>query len=62
MFFFISVSAVNFKIGFFMGAGQVIGSFFGSHMVLSKGDKIVRPVFISVCLIMTFKLIYDRIT
>jgi uncharacterized membrane protein YfcA len=58
MCFFAYIGAVDLALGLAMGAGQIIGSFAGSHLVLNKGDKIVRPVFITVCFIMTTKLLY----
>jgi uncharacterized membrane protein YfcA len=60
MFFFINLGAVDFTLGLAMGVGQIIGAFVGSHVVISNGDKIVRPVFITVCCVMTTKLIYEE--
>lgn len=59
LIFFISLGSVDYSLGLMMGAGQIFGSIIGSKIVMKKGDKIVRPVFISVTLIMTFKLIYE---
>ncbi|MBJ7538743.1 TSUP family transporter [Marinomonas transparens] len=60
LFFFIGIASVDYRIGLAMGAGQVIGSYIGSKFVIAKGDKIVRPVFIAVTLLMTSKLIYEK--
>ncbi|TDO98876.1 TSUP family transporter [Marinomonas balearica] len=62
LFFFLGISAVDYRIGLAMGAGQVIGSVVGSKVVISKGDTIVRPVFITVTLLMTSKLIYEELS
>lgn len=59
---FIFMGMVNFKLGLAMAAGQVIGSYLGSHTVLNNGDKIVRPVFIVITSLMTIKLLYDGFT
>jgi uncharacterized membrane protein YfcA len=59
LIFFIGLGAVDYSLGFIMGAGQILGSIIGSKMVIKNGDKIVRPIFISVTLIMTCKLIYE---
>lgn len=59
LIYFMYIGKVNFIYGFTMGAGQIFGAFAGSHVVLKNGDRIVRPVFISVCLIMTGRLIYN---
>lgn len=59
LLFFIGLGYVDYKLGLIMGAGQIIGSITGSKMVINYGDKIVRPIFIGICLIMTIKLIYE---
>lgn len=59
LFFFIMISSVNYKIGLLMGLGQILGSVLGSKIVIRNGDKVVRPVFITVTLLMTIKLIYE---
>ena len=59
LLFFVSLGSVDYTLGLIMGGGQILGSIIGSKMVMKNGDKIVRPVFISVTLIMTFKLIYE---
>jgi len=59
--FFMSLGYVDYTLGLIMGAGQIIGSLTGSKIVINNGDKIVRPVFISVTLIMTIKLIYEMV-
>lgn len=50
---------VLFAAGFVMGAGQLIGARLGSRMVVKRGAKFIRPVFISVALAITGKLLYD---
>jgi hypothetical protein len=42
-----------------MGVGQVLGARMGSRMVIARGTKFIRPVFISVVLALTMKLLYD---
>ncbi len=59
---FVWLSQVDYQIGLIMGAGQIIGSIIGSKCVFSLGNKLVRPVFISVTLIMTTKIIYENVT
>jgi uncharacterized membrane protein YfcA len=56
LLFFIGLGAVDYRLGLVMGAGQIIGSVMGSKLVIRNGDKIVRPVFITVTLVMTAKL------
>lgn len=59
LIYFVYIDKVNFVFGLTMGAGQIFGAFIGSHVVLKNGDRIVRPVFIAVCLGVTGKLIYN---
>ncbi|MGE5314325.1 MAG: TSUP family transporter [Acidobacteriota bacterium] len=51
---------VLFGSGLAMAAGQMIGSEIGSHLVLKKGTQFIRPIFITMVLATTLKLIYDR--
>lgn len=50
---------VNYGAGITMGVGQLIGARIGSGMVMTRGTKFIRPVFISVVLTLTAKLLYD---
>jgi uncharacterized membrane protein YfcA len=51
---------VLFGSGIAMAIGQMIGSQIGSMLVLKKGTNFIRPIFIAMVLLTTFKLIYDR--
>ncbi|WP_104398691.1 TSUP family transporter [Vibrio penaeicida] len=59
LLFFIGLGSVDYTLGLVMGAGQILGSVVGSKIVIHNGDKVVRPVFITVTLLMTVKLIVD---
>jgi hypothetical protein len=50
---------VSFAAGLTMGAGQLLGARLGSRMVVAKGAKFIRPVFLAVVLALTLKLLYD---
>lgn len=50
---------VDYVAGTIMGVGQLIGARFGSRMVMTRGTKFIRPVFITVVLTLTGKLLYD---
>lgn len=50
---------VNYFAGTVMGIGQLIGARIGSGMVMTRGTKFIRPVFITVVLLITVKLLYD---
>ena len=57
---FIWLGSVDYQLGLIMAGGQIIGSVIGSKCVISYGNRLVRPVFISVTLIMTSKLLYEN--
>lgn len=50
---------VNYEAGTIMGVGQLLGARFGSRMVMARGTHFIRPVFITVVLALTGKLLYD---
>lgn len=58
--FFLASGKVYFLAGLVMGAGQLTGARLGSHMVIKKGTGFIRPIFISVVLILAAKLVYDN--
>lgn len=59
MLVFVLAGQVNYLAGTVMGVGQLLGARVGSGMVLTRGTKFIRPVFISVVLVITAKLLYD---
>lgn len=58
--FFIIGGNVLWDVGLIMLVGQIIGARFGANMVLSKGQKLIRPMIIIMSLIMSSKLMYDN--
>jgi len=56
---FALIGKVDYAAGAAMGAGQLLGAHFGSKMVMARGTKFIRPVFITVVLALTLKLLYD---
>jgi uncharacterized membrane protein YfcA len=46
--------------GLVMGAGQMIGARLGSRMVITRGTKFIRPVFLAMVTLITLKMIYDN--
>lgn len=50
---------VDYAAGVAMGLGQLLGARFGSKLVLQRGAKVIRPLFITVVLGLTIKLLYD---
>ncbi len=45
-------------VGLVMGIGQMIGAYIGSHLVITRGVKFVRPILIFVVLLTVAKLLY----
>jgi uncharacterized membrane protein YfcA len=56
--FFLAGGSVLFVAGLTMGFGQLIGAQLGARMVTRRGTKFIRPIFISVVLALTLKLLY----
>ncbi|WP_281645978.1 TSUP family transporter [Parendozoicomonas sp. Alg238-R29] len=62
LMFFLFGGHVLWSIGLVMMAGQFIGARMGSKMVLTKGQKLIRPMIVIVCLIMSARLILQNIS
>lgn len=56
---FIIGGKVMWATGFVMLAGQFFGARMGSRLVLSKGQKLIRPMIVIVSAVMSCKLLYD---
>lgn len=59
---FLAGGHVLFSAGVVMAVGQIVGARVGSGMVISKGVKLIRPIFITVVILTTLKLLYNRFT
>lgn len=59
LLFFILGGHVVWGLGFMMLLGQCIGARLGARMVLSKGQKLIRPMLVAISVLMSAKLIYD---
>jgi uncharacterized protein len=51
---------VIFIAGIVMAIGQIAGSRIGSELVIKRGVKFIKPIFITVVILTTVKIIYDR--
>ena len=58
LFFFLLGGKVLFVAGLLMGAGQLAGARLGSGMVISRGTKFIRPVFLTVVFAITIQLLW----
>ena len=57
---FVAGGHVVLLAGLLMGAGQACGARVGAKLVINKGTRFVRPVFICSVLAVTAKLFYDN--
>jgi uncharacterized membrane protein YfcA len=55
---FIIGGNVWFTIGLIMAGGQVIGSTIGARLVIRKGTRLIRPVYIIIVILTTLNLLY----
>jgi uncharacterized membrane protein YfcA len=51
---------VLYTEGLVMGVGQLCGARLGSRMVIAKGTRFIRPIFITAALAVTAKLLYQN--
>jgi len=57
---FMAAGQVHFVEGLFMGVAQFVGARIGANLVILKGVRFIRPVFITVVLVITAKLLYQN--
>lgn len=60
LIFFVLGGQVVWVVGLVMMAGQLIGAYLGSHMVVKGGAKFIRPVIVIVCFGMVAKLVWGQ--
>jgi uncharacterized membrane protein YfcA len=56
---FLAHGSVHFQAAGAMIAGQLFGARLGAGLVVTKGTKLIRPVFLAVVFAMTAKLLWD---
>ncbi len=59
LLFFLVAGQVHFLAGCSMGAGQLLGARLGSRLVLKHGTRFIRPLFLTVVVALTLKLLYE---
>lgn len=59
---FVAGGHIQYPAGLAMGAGQWLGARLGSRTVITKGTRLIRPVFITVVLAITAKLLYQNLS
>lgn len=60
LLFFMVAGHVLWTIGLIMLCGQFIGARLGAGLVLTKGQKLIRPMLVIISFLMSIKLIHDN--
>jgi uncharacterized membrane protein YfcA len=60
LFFFLLAGQVHIAEGLIMGVGQFLGARIGARLVIRKGAKFIRPIFITMVLAVLLKLILQN--
>jgi uncharacterized membrane protein YfcA len=58
LIFFLTMGIINWRVGVIMAIGQIIGATLGAKMAHKIGAKLIRPLLISLCLVLSFKLLF----
>ena len=56
---FLASGAVLWKVGLLMGAGQFLGAQLGSRFAMRHGTKVIKPLLVTVSLLLALKLLAD---
>lgn len=57
LIFFALAGEVVWQIGLCMGLAQMVGAWLGSHLVIRHGTRLIRPLLVTVSLILSLKLL-----
>jgi hypothetical protein len=55
---FLRLREVDYAAGLVMGVGQLVGAKIGSGMVVTRGTKFIRPIFLTVVIALALKLLW----
>jgi len=58
---FLATHHVLFDAGIVMGIGQLVGARLGAGAVIKRGTEFIRPIFISVVILISIKLLYQSL-
>lgn len=58
LLFFIVGGQVVWTLGLVMALGQLIGGRLGATLVVLKGSKLIRPLVVTICILMSLKLLW----
>jgi len=57
LLFFIAGGQVVWSLGLVMAAGQLLGGRIGASLVVLKGSRLIRPLVVGICILMSLKLL-----
>ena len=60
LIFFAAGGHVVWKMGLVMAAGQLIGGRIGAHLVHHRGTRLIRPLLVAVCILISLKLLFGQ--
>lgn len=60
LLFFVVAGLPVWEIGLTMAVGGFIGARLGAKVVVTKGRKLIRPMVVTVSMVMAFKLLYEQ--
>ena len=60
LLFFLPGGHVAWSLALPMAAGQLLGAWMGSHLVLRHGTRLVRPVLVAASLAVSLKLLFEQ--
>jgi uncharacterized protein len=58
---FLIAGKIQFGIGAVMIGGQLIGAYFGAHMVITRGTRFIRILFLTVVFALILKLLWGQL-
>ena len=58
LLFFAAAGQVVWSIGLGMGLGQIVGAWIGSHLVLRHGSALIRPLLVTVSILISLRLLF----
>lgn len=61
LLFFAYAGSVDWRIGLLMAGGQLVGSYAGSHLGIRHGARLIKPLLVSVSVILSVKLLTDNL-
>ncbi|PIB22866.1 hypothetical protein BFP76_10085 [Amylibacter kogurei] len=55
---FVFLGVISWKIGVVMACGQILGARVGANLAISKGNTIIKPMLVTICVALALKLLF----